>query len=375
MYEQDLKLLIDGKQTFPEVLKCINNANKSIHINMFIWRDDKIGREIADALLVAANRGVEISISIDKYGAVLEKSEEAKRSLFHKRLTLAEWCKIRALELLYPTPNSPFAKRDDCDDLYRALISHPGIKVSEDVFKADHSKYYVFDDEILIMGGINIEDKENGSDMHGRVYQDYMIKLSGKKYVDALRKKLCLGVDTLENLRFGANTKSPYPVRFEMREKYLKFINEATSSLIIVMAYFSPCKDFIKAIANACARGVDVTLLMPASANFQDDSNKRTMEKLLNATGGKINVYTSPKMLHTKAMISDTALTLGSTNITKKAFKQLSELNIFIDDHESELRLELMKSIEENIAISRKITDASQIKYNKFNALCEGILM
>jgi hypothetical protein len=50
---EDFTLLVDGKEAFPEILKCIGNAKKSITINMFIWRDDNIGNAIAKAILDA----------------------------------------------------------------------------------------------------------------------------------------------------------------------------------------------------------------------------------------------------------------------------------------------------------------------------------
>ena len=81
----DFTLLADGKAAFPEILRCIAGAKKSIYINMFIWRDDRIGNDIAQAVLEAAQRGVQVEISADRYGVVLEKSEECKRSFFHKR--------------------------------------------------------------------------------------------------------------------------------------------------------------------------------------------------------------------------------------------------------------------------------------------------
>ena len=61
---QDFKLLVDGKQAFPSIIKEIENASKSIFINMFIWRDDVIGNKIVQACLNAANRGVKITILI-----------------------------------------------------------------------------------------------------------------------------------------------------------------------------------------------------------------------------------------------------------------------------------------------------------------------
>ena len=161
----DFTLLVDGKEAFPEIINCINNAKKYIRINMFIWRDDNIGNEIASVLLNAANRGVKVDISVDRYGVVLEKSEESKKSFFHKEQTLTEKIKSKTLEMVYPMDNTPKKVKDEESDLYTQIINHPNISVSKDVFKADHSKYYIFDDDIVILGGINIEDKENGKDM------------------------------------------------------------------------------------------------------------------------------------------------------------------------------------------------------------------
>ena len=68
-------LLVDGKQAFPEILRCIDGARRSLVINMFIWRDDAIGNTVAEAVLRAADRGVSVFISVDRYGVVLEKAE------------------------------------------------------------------------------------------------------------------------------------------------------------------------------------------------------------------------------------------------------------------------------------------------------------
>ena len=78
-----MTLLVDGKAAFPEILRCIAAAQRSVRVNMFIWRDDAIGNRIAAALLEAADRGVQVDISVDRYGVVLEKAEECKRSFFH----------------------------------------------------------------------------------------------------------------------------------------------------------------------------------------------------------------------------------------------------------------------------------------------------
>ena len=370
---QQFSLLIDGKEAFPEILRCIDAAKKSIFVNMFIWRDDEIGNRVAAAVLAAAERGVQVVLSVDRYGVVLEKAEECKKSFFHKRQNLSERVKTAALEILYPMPGAPKRARDEETELYRAVMSHPNIRVERDKFKADHSKFYIFDDETLILGGVNIEDKENGADLQGRVYQDYMVKMEGQEYVAAFLTKRERGEDTGNGYFFGVNVKEPQR-RFEMEGRYLELIAEAKEELVITMAYFSPLPQFVQAVAAAHRRGVRVTLLVPERANFQNDSNRRTVRKLLKMTDNGVTVYFSPKMVHTKLVASERWVSFGSCNITKKAFRQLDELNLFLP-RESETAAQLMESVRENHGLSRAVADWRDVKYNRLLAWLEGFLV
>ena len=375
MAYKDFTLLVDGKRAFPEIISCIENAKRSVYINIFIWRDDQIGNRMGEAVLKAANNGASVFISVDRYGVVLEKSEEARKSFFHKKQTLSEKLKSGALALVYPE-NCPKGKiKDEETELYNAIVSHPNIIVSRDVFKADHSKYYIIDDEILFVGGINIEDKENGCDIIGREYGDYMVKMAGRVYVDAFRTKLSKGENIDSAYFFGVNSKKPdYPM-FEMEKRYLDLINSAEKRLHITMAYFSPLKSFTEAIISAYNRGVDVSVVIPVSANYQDSTNKRTVKKLLKSTNGGIRVYFSPRMLHTKLVASEKQISFGSTNITKKAFNQLSELNLFVNNEDCQFCNQIWESIEHDINESQRINSYKDIRYSKALAWVEGILV
>lgn len=369
---RNFTLFTDGKNAFPAILEAIGQAKKTVHINMFIWRDDAIGNRMARAILEAADRGVDVTVSVDRYGLVLEKAEECKRSFFHKDCTLPERLKIVTLELAYPMPGAPKRARDEETPLYRAVMNHPHIHVSSKKFKADHSKYYIIDGETLFLGGINIEDKENGRDLQGRVYQDYMVRLRGREYVEAFRAKLTRGQDLASHYSFGVNTKKPR--RFEMERRYLELIGNARQELYITMAYFSPLKPFLDAILAAHRRGVRVVILAPEHANFQDDSNRKTLKKLLKATNNEISVYLSPKMVHTKLMVSEQTVSLGSCNITKKAFRQLDELNLFMPNTDCPLTRQLLASMEENRRLSRKVC-WQDIRYRPLMAFSEGFLV
>lgn len=376
LFPQDYQLLINGNQAFPKIIECIQNSQTSIVINMFIWRDDTIGNIIAQECLNAADRGVEITISKDLYGSICEHAEESGKSFFHKKNTAIEEIKINTLKALYKNPIEKDAK-DFESELYKKIISHPKIHIQSQTFKADHSKFYIFDNKILILGGINIEDKENGADLSGRVYNDYMLLLNGENFVQLFYQYRVAQESTIY---FGYNHKKTQGIRnkqkdlFQMEQLYLDIINSSQEELIIVMAYFSPLKNFINAIVKASQRGVKVQIVIPSSANFQDSSNKVTAKKLLKKSDGQIQVYFSPRMLHTKLVGNEEVISFGSCNITKKAFNQLDELNVFIKAQEIKLYQQIMQSIEKTIMESDSV-EINEIKYNGFLAFLEGFLV
>lgn len=374
MYK-DFELLIDGNEAFPEIIKCIDEAQESIKINMFIWRYDNIGIEIAKHILDAANRGVKVFISKDRYGVVLEKAEESKQSLFHKKRKFIEKISYKTLKRLYPSLSKRGYKSYGNKHLYKELLNNKNIVVEKDKIKKDHSKYYIFDDKILILGGINIEDKENGKDKRDIKYQDYMVKLTGIEYVSSFKEKLEKNINSNNEYFFGVNNKEIKPNVFEMKKLYLDMINKTKNELLIIMPYFHNVKEITKAIINAVKRSVNVSIMIPRYPNFQKDTNNKCMKKLMKKTNNKINLYYSPKMTHTKLIMSDDYITIGSTNITNKSFNVLSELNLFIKNIDSDFKDKLINNINENINLSRKIETYKDIKYSKFRYFLESMFV
>lgn len=374
MYE-NLQLLVDGKQAFPEIIKCINEAKKSIKINMFIWRYDNIGCMIANAIFESANRGVKVYISVDKYGVILEKAEESKLSFFHKKTNIFEKIQYNYLRISNPKLSYKGYKSYGYDDLYEKILNHPNITIDKDRVKKDHSKYYIFDDQIMIFGGINIEDKENGKDITGRVYQDYMIKMNGESYIKSFLEKINNNKNICNDYYFGINYKENKQNIFEMKQLYLNMINNANKELLIIMPYFHNVKPITKAIINAYNRRVNITIMIPEYPNFQQQTNRKCMHILMKKTHNNIKLYFSPKMVHTKMIVTEKEITIGSTNITNKSFNVLSELNIFIKNENCELTNLLFESIKINIEQSKIISSYKDIKYNKLIAFIHGLIV
>src|SRR5687768_12116470 len=64
------KLLINGDEFYPRVFDCIRAARKEVLLETFIIADDKVGQELQQALITAAQAGTRIEMLVDGYGTV-----------------------------------------------------------------------------------------------------------------------------------------------------------------------------------------------------------------------------------------------------------------------------------------------------------------
>ena len=67
--ENNFKLLINGEEKFPEVLKTIAAAQHFIHMEYYDWENDIIGNNIKDVLLKKAANGLKIRVLYDDYAS------------------------------------------------------------------------------------------------------------------------------------------------------------------------------------------------------------------------------------------------------------------------------------------------------------------
>ena len=388
-----IKLLEGGQEAFPEIIENIRNAKKSIVIHMFIWRDDDVGNELAQELLNAADRGVKVEIVKDLYGSSCEYGEESGKSFFHRELGKMDKVKATALRLGYHPKMIAKKLKGDRTKLYREFMVHPNIDVYFEEHLYDHSKYYIFDDEVLIMGGINVEDKELGVDMDGREYKDFMISFRSETVCGNF-KEYMLGKKANGRFLFSGNL--PKEGRYEIKGDLLDMMDEAQEELTIIMPYISEHKEVLDRIKGAVLRGVGVTMVLPRSANYFDASNKRTLEVLLKDlrkefgekfTEGtvpscKFEIRLSPKMVHAKIVATEKRIALGSCNLNRWSLEGLGELDailpvereefpegISFDNYHDFLR-DFCK-VKEAILEESKLAGEKDLKYNPISLAME----
>ncbi len=327
-------LMAGGEAAFARILKRIDQAERSILVRCFEWRDDATGQMVAAALLRAADRGVEIKILKDRVGMAYEHLEGTKQSFFHKRIGLIPRLQTWSLMTVYGRWGSLRQKPSPLAD---ALLNHQMVSVSHHQKRFDHAKLYVFDDEIVILGGMGIGDDFR----HHNV--DFMVEISGggaaARLADRYEGRASFDPERsfdylLHSFKGSAPKQGQKGQRVALAKQRLALIASAQKRLTIEMAYFGD-RACTAALIDAVKRGVHVTVLTAARANIIGDLNLWTCAKLLRRTGSPENlrIVLHPRMVHGKAIVGDGAwVDIGSTNFTSPSHGGYEEVDLFCRD-------------------------------------------
>ncbi|MBC7544895.1 MAG: hypothetical protein H7338_19395, partial [Candidatus Sericytochromatia bacterium] len=64
-----VQLYVDGRNAYPQIMNLINNAQKSLHLEMYIFKDDKASWDVAEALAARSASGVKVRVMADWQGS------------------------------------------------------------------------------------------------------------------------------------------------------------------------------------------------------------------------------------------------------------------------------------------------------------------
>ena len=143
-----VKILVNGEEKFPEVLKALNEAKHHIHIEYYIYENDSIGKEIENILIAKAKEGVQVKFIYDDFGS----------PSINKKMEIR--LKEAGVEVY------PFQKV-----LFYLLANRLNYR--------NHRKIIVIDSQTAFTGDINISDKYINN-RPGRLYwRDTHIRMDG----------------------------------------------------------------------------------------------------------------------------------------------------------------------------------------------------
>src|ERR1700712_387971 len=58
-------ILVNGDEMLPALLEDIRAARASIHVSMFLWFRDQVGKEVAQAVISKAREGVRVRVLLN----------------------------------------------------------------------------------------------------------------------------------------------------------------------------------------------------------------------------------------------------------------------------------------------------------------------
>jgi len=334
------RVLVNGEQIFPAMLKAIRAARQTIAFETYIYWSGAIGKEFADALAERARAGVKVHVLLDWVGS--QKMEES----------LIEELRSAGVEIRkYHPPH----------------WSHLGR-----LNNRTHRKLLVVDGRVGFTGGVgiaeqwtgNAQDPEHWRDTHFQVegpvvaqmqavFMDNWIKTTGA---------VLHGVDyfpPLEPVGKGAAqvfSSSPSGGSASMELMYLMSITAAKRTIRLSSSYFVPNELAVQTMVEAMKRGVKLQIITPGE--HIDTETVRAASRArwgdLLAAGAEIHEY-QPTMFHCKVMIvDDFMVSTGSTNFDDRSFRLNDEANLNIYD--AAFAAEQAAIFSADLAKSRRIT-------------------
>ncbi|MBU0906856.1 MAG: cardiolipin synthase [Nanoarchaeota archaeon] len=334
-----IEILQSGEEKFQKLIEDIKQAEKFIHLEYFIWRNDKLTKKINGLLIKKAKQGVEVRIIYDTWG-----------SFSFSRLT--RWKMRKSGIKIYPYFNfiSPFK--------FHTLNYR------------NHRKIAIIDGKVAYTGGMNMAKEyidggrmfKKWRDTHLRIRGDAVEILQGIfaiSWYNTTKEKLfnskyfTIGKTFQEKTPMHITTCGPDSEWDSIKQLYFTLIATAQKRVYIQTPYFIPDPSVQMALKVAALSGVDVRVMM---AGIPDKwlpfwAAQTYLEELL-AAGVKIYQY-KQGFLHSKTVMADDSVcSIGTANMDVRSFELMYELNTIIYDKSISERLkndflEDMKSCEE----------------------------
>lgn len=342
------ELLIDGNRFFPAMMEDIAAATETILLELYLFESGTLASQMIELLCDAAERGVAIFLLLDDFGArKLQRSDRER---------LQEKCTLR---------------------FYNPL--HYG-KYRRNLFR-DHRKLLLIDTKVAYTGGTGITDYfDPGLDKN--YWHEVMVRIEGPvvdDWHDLFTQNWQRHGDQLPYALPTAATQSGHqlgrvtvarPTRQEIKRSAINHIRHARERVWLSTAYFVPPWKIRRALRYAADSDCDVRLLLPGPKTDHPSvrhAGRRFFSRLLHS-GVRIFEY-QPRFLHTKLMLSDDWVSVGSSNIDRWNLRWNLEANQEVED--GEFSQKVTELFEQDFAQSVEITLEQWQQRSRFNRLQE----
>jgi cardiolipin synthase len=323
-----VELLLDAQENYPAWLDAIRRAERWVHFESYILRDDRSGREFAEAMIAAARRGVKVRLIYDWLGA-----QSATPWMFWERLRRAG---IDVRPFNQPRLDEPLGW-----------------------LARDHRKMLGVDGRVGFVTGLCVADLWWGGERNRGLdpWRDTGVAVWGpavsdieEAFADAWA---ATGPPLPTDERPRPDTIPPAgntPLRviatkpataglFRLDQLVAAFARER---LWITDAYFVGAAPYVQALIAADGDGVDVRLLVPGGGTDLPIVQKlsRAGYRPLLEAGVRIFEWNG-SMVHAKTAVADGRWArVGSSNLNIQSWLGNWELDVAVDDEAFARRME-----------------------------------
>lgn len=334
--------LENGDAAFPAMLSAIDNAQRSVALQTYIFDSDEVGAMFCEALVRAARRGVAVRVLIDDVGARYSRS-----SMLQQLRTSGV---VAATFLPTSLPR---------------LFRYANLR--------NHRKIMVVDGKIGFTGGMNIRAGHWLSHSPLHPTRCLHFKIEGPLVVDlqqtfAIDWAFATG-ETLEgehwflapqecgSVMARGIAAGPDEDLGKMPNIVLGALAAAEHSVYIMTPYFLPDDVLLRTLQITAMRGVEINLVLPLKSNLRvmDWAMKPQLHYLLDEG---CRIYLSPPPFdHTKVFVVDGCWSLiGSTNWDARSLRLNFEYNV--ECYDSSLAKALQTIVHDRIRHAQPLTAA-----------------
>ena len=329
-----LTLLSEGPDRLEALVSLIEGATKTLRILYYMFLDDVSGRRVGDALIAAAERGVEVWLLVDGFG-----SDSARSPVFSK------------------VSNS------------RVTFCSFSAKWGRRYLLRNHQKLAMADGDRVIIGGFNVSDDYFGSVESG-AWRDLGLLVEGKdvrclvQYFDDLFAWAQKPNGRIRELRglleghsvtegsldwlFGGPTRRLSPWARAVRKDM-----KTAKRVDLIAAYFAPSLGMLRRISGVARRGKARVVTAAKSDNNTTIAAARSTYTWLLRRGVEIYEY-EPTKLHTKLFVVDDVVHIGSANFDMRSLFLNLEMMLRVED--AGFAEAMRRFVDGEIAQSRQIT-------------------
>lgn len=318
--DNDVHILRNGEETFPELFKTIEQAKHHIHLEYYIIEDDKIGNKLRKLLIQKAKEGVEVRLIFDDVGSWKLKKKFI-RSMSDAGVKVDCFMKVR-----FPMLTSRVNYRN-------------------------HRKILVVDGDIAFVGGLNFADRYLEGKPGIGDWRDTHLKVIGGG-ATALQiifmadwyfvsKEILKGEDYFRAFKTGngklvqMTASGPDSDWESISQAYFTVISSATEFVYISTPYLMPTPDIVTALKTSALGGIDVRIIVPglSDAITPKWGTNSYIEELLEA-GVKVYFYRAG-FTHSKVIVADGIFSsVGTANLDFRSLETNFEVNAMIYDEE-----------------------------------------